>query len=283
MPRTVLITGASSGIGLESAIWIARRGFRVVGTVRSEEKARAVQRIAAQARARVETVLLDVTDATEGARVIDDLEPYGLVNNAGYPAAGALEDVDDDEARLALETMVVAPMRLARLALRHMRAGRRPHRERVVDLRLRRDPVRRLVPGGQARARRRDRRPPRGGRRGRRPRGPRPARRRPDPPLGGPGASGGAAAWLVLRRRVRALRGVAAPGAAVHPPARRPRRGGRARDDRVPAPGPLPGRLRCPAAPAGGALRPDGGPGPGHAARARPVARQAASRSSAPT
>src|SRR5437667_382478 len=88
MPRTVLITGASSGIGLESAIWIARRGFRVVGTVRSEEKARAVQRIAAQARARVETVLLDVTDATEGARVIDDLEPYGLVNNAGYPAAG---------------------------------------------------------------------------------------------------------------------------------------------------------------------------------------------------
>jgi len=122
MPRTVLITGASSGIGLESAIWIARRGFRVVGTVRSEEKARAVQRVAAQARARVETVLLDVTDATEGARVIDDLEPYGLVNNAGYPAAGALEDVDDDEARLALETMVVAPMRLARLALRHMRA-----------------------------------------------------------------------------------------------------------------------------------------------------------------
>src|SRR6266566_540564 len=100
MPRTVLITGASSGIGLESAIWIARRGFRVVGTVRSEEKARAVQRVAAQARARVETVLLDVTDAT----------------------AGALEDVDDDEARLALETMVVAPMRLARLALRHMRA-----------------------------------------------------------------------------------------------------------------------------------------------------------------
>src|SRR5207247_8757770 len=112
MPRTVLITGASAGIGLESAIWIARRGFRVVGTVRSEEKARAVQRVAAQPRARVETVLLDVTDATEGARVIDDLEPYGVVNNAGYPAAGPLADVDDDEARLALGARVGARMRL---------------------------------------------------------------------------------------------------------------------------------------------------------------------------
>jgi NAD(P)-dependent dehydrogenase (short-subunit alcohol dehydrogenase family) len=122
MPRTVLITGAGSGIGLETALWLARRGFRVVGTVRSDEKARAVQRAAAEAHARVETVMLDVTDAAQSKRVIDDLKPYGLVNNAGYPAAGAIEDVADDEARLALETMVVAPMRLARLALRHMRA-----------------------------------------------------------------------------------------------------------------------------------------------------------------
>src|SRR2546427_11352839 len=103
MPRTVLITGASSGIGLESAIWIARRGFRVVGTVRSEEKARVVQRVAAQARARVETVLPDVTDATEGAREIGDLEPYGLVNNADYPPAERLADVDADAARRARE------------------------------------------------------------------------------------------------------------------------------------------------------------------------------------
>ena len=42
---------------------------------------------------------------------------YGLVNNAGYALTGAIEDVTDDEARHLFETMVLAPMRLARLAL----------------------------------------------------------------------------------------------------------------------------------------------------------------------
>jgi NAD(P)-dependent dehydrogenase (short-subunit alcohol dehydrogenase family) len=46
-----------------------------------------------------------------------------LVNNAGYTGVRAIEDVSDEEVRRQLETMVVAPMRLARLALRHMRAA----------------------------------------------------------------------------------------------------------------------------------------------------------------
>ena len=48
-------------------------------------------------------------------------KPYALVNNAGYSITGSIEDVTDDEARAAFETMVLAPMRLARLALPHMR------------------------------------------------------------------------------------------------------------------------------------------------------------------
>ena len=123
MDRTVLITGANSGIGLATAIELGRRGFRSVGSVRSAAKAKVVAATAAQAGVEVETVLLDVTDAAGSARVIDGLRPWGLVNNAGYSATGAIEDVSDDEARLLLETMVVAPMRLARLALPHMRAA----------------------------------------------------------------------------------------------------------------------------------------------------------------
>jgi NAD(P)-dependent dehydrogenase (short-subunit alcohol dehydrogenase family) len=124
MRRVVLTTGANSGIGLATAIELARLGFDSVGSVRTQARAREVSKAAAAAGVKVRTVRLDVTDAGACAEVIDRLRPFGLVNSAGYSAAGAVEDVDDVEARLVLETMVLAPMRLARLALPHMRERR---------------------------------------------------------------------------------------------------------------------------------------------------------------
>lgn len=120
--RIVLTTGANSGLGLATVIEVARKGYRSVGSVRSEAKADTVRAAAAAAGVDVETVLFDVTDAEACAEVIGGLDLYGLVNNAGYSMTGAVEDVGDDEARAILETMVVAPIRLARLALPGMRA-----------------------------------------------------------------------------------------------------------------------------------------------------------------
>jgi NAD(P)-dependent dehydrogenase (short-subunit alcohol dehydrogenase family) len=119
--RTVLVTGANSGIGLATVVELGRRGFDAVGSVRSRAKARTVLQTAAEADVSVRTVLLDVTDAVASARVIARLRPWGIVNNAGLPTTGAVEDVDDAEVRRSLETMLVAPMRLARLALPYMR------------------------------------------------------------------------------------------------------------------------------------------------------------------
>ena len=121
MARTVLTTGANSGIGLATVIEVARKGFHSVGGVRSEAKARIVKEAAKDAGVSVDTVILDVNNATNCRTVINDLKPYGLVNNAGFPATGAVEDVPDKEVREVLETMVVAPIRLARLAIPHMR------------------------------------------------------------------------------------------------------------------------------------------------------------------
>ncbi|WP_051062162.1 SDR family NAD(P)-dependent oxidoreductase [Ilumatobacter nonamiensis] len=119
--RTIVTTGANSGIGLATVIEAAIRGHRSVGTVRSEEKAKTVHAAADEAGVTVETALLDVTDEAAGAAVVDEYRPDALVNNAGFSITGAIEDVTDDEARFAFETMVLAPMRLARLSVPHMR------------------------------------------------------------------------------------------------------------------------------------------------------------------
>lgn len=119
---TVLTTGANSGIGLATTLELARRGYRSIGTVRSERKAAHVEQTASEAGVEVETAILDVTDPEACADTIDAVGPlYGLVNNAGYSNVGAIEDVDDQSARDQFETMTIAPMRLARLALPGMR------------------------------------------------------------------------------------------------------------------------------------------------------------------
>ena len=119
--RTVLTTGANSGIGLATVLELAYQGFRSVGSVRSAAKAEVVHAAAAEAGVEVQTVILDVADAGSCERALDGMRLFGLVNNAGYTNTGAVEDVGDDEARDQLETMVIAPMRLARLALPAMR------------------------------------------------------------------------------------------------------------------------------------------------------------------
>ncbi len=122
--KVVLTTGANSGIGLATVVKLATLGFRSVGTVRSESKAATVAAAAEAAGVSVQTVMLDVTDEMRCAEVVDQVRPWAIVNNAGYSGVGAIEDVSDDDVRRQLETMVVAPMRLARLALPHMRSVR---------------------------------------------------------------------------------------------------------------------------------------------------------------
>jgi len=124
--RVVLTTGANSGIGLATAVALARAGYCSVGSVRSAAKAATLEEAADAAGVKVGWVLLDVTDAAACEAAVGEVSErfgpvYGLVNNAGIGQSGAVEDVGDDEARTILETMVLAPARLARLVLPEMR------------------------------------------------------------------------------------------------------------------------------------------------------------------
>ena len=127
MDRTVVVTGANSGIGLATALELAAVGYDVIGTARSQDKADVLHEAADDRGVRVQTVLLDVADAestTKGFAEVDamtDGGPWAVVNNAGLAQAGAVEDVDDDDVRYQLEVNLVAPARIARLVLPGMR------------------------------------------------------------------------------------------------------------------------------------------------------------------
>lgn len=119
--RTVLTTGANGGIGLATVLEIAARGHRSIGTVRSADGAEVVKRAARKRGVSVETHMLDVNDSEGCAELIDRIRPDVLVNNAGYALFGAVEGTPEEDARQLMETLLFSSVRLARLALPHMR------------------------------------------------------------------------------------------------------------------------------------------------------------------
>ena len=126
MAKSVLVTGANSGIGLMTCLEMAAAGWDVVGTARTPDKAGVLHAVAEERELAVRTVLLDVNDEASCAAAVAEAEELtggltALVNNAGYAQAGTVEDVSDEQARAQLETNVVAPMRLASLVLPAMR------------------------------------------------------------------------------------------------------------------------------------------------------------------
>ncbi|WP_314213108.1 oxidoreductase [Pseudarthrobacter equi] len=119
--RTALVTGASSGIGEATARKLHALGFTVYGA------ARRTGRLQDLARDGVRPLAMDVTDDASMLSGIGEIMAATgridvLVNNAGYGSYGALEDVDIDEGRRQFEVNVFGAIRLAQLALPHMRA-----------------------------------------------------------------------------------------------------------------------------------------------------------------
>ena len=112
--KTVLVTGASSGIGRACALRLDRAGWQVFATVRKDSDA---NRLQSEASSRLQTVQLDVTDADqvkETAQVVAEAVGanglHGLVNNAGIAGGGLLEFLDPADFRQVLETNTIAPL-----------------------------------------------------------------------------------------------------------------------------------------------------------------------------
>ena len=120
--RTVLITGANRGIGLELARQYAAGGWQVIGTARRPDDARALRDTGA------DVVQLDVTDQQSVDRLAGSLEGRALdllINNAGIlPLMWTLEDVDIEQFNQILAVNTAGPVRVTKALLPNLCAGK---------------------------------------------------------------------------------------------------------------------------------------------------------------
>ncbi len=127
-PRVALVTGTSSGIGLETAVALARYGWDVVATVRDVDRARRLRDAASAAAVPLDIRALDVTDGPAAAALVERVvAEHGrldaLVNNAGSAALGTAETMSLDRIRAAMEVNFFGVVQLTQAALPALRAS----------------------------------------------------------------------------------------------------------------------------------------------------------------
>ncbi|MCB0228292.1 MAG: SDR family NAD(P)-dependent oxidoreductase, partial [Anaerolineae bacterium] len=128
MTNKVLITGAGTGLGLETALTLAGRGFTVFASVLDAEQQARVASEASQRGVTLNTPIMDVTDEESVQATIDAIVAapgalLGVVHNAGISLRGYFEDCDDDEIRRVFEVNLIGAMTVTRAVLPTMRAA----------------------------------------------------------------------------------------------------------------------------------------------------------------
>lgn len=127
--KVILLTGASSGIGYDTAVALAQQGHKVYAAARRVERMEPLRQYG------IVPLKMDVTDEESmktGVKTLLDAEGRidVLINNAGYGYFGAVENVPMDDARNQLEVNVFGLARLCQLVLPAMRAQ---HSGRIIN------------------------------------------------------------------------------------------------------------------------------------------------------
>jgi short-subunit dehydrogenase len=123
-PKTILITGATAGIGRFTALHLAKKGHRVIATGRNEK---ALSELKTAATGSLDTIRLDVTDSESIAQAKGAVDALTcgrgvdvLVNNAGYGILGPTALITDADMRAQYETNVFGLMAVTRAFLPQM-------------------------------------------------------------------------------------------------------------------------------------------------------------------
>lgn len=115
--KTILITGASSGIGKAAAIECSRFGARVIVTARNEERlCDTMSKLEGEGH---EMFVCDLNDSDAIMKMVSSLpEIHGLVNNAGFTKASPIAFLKEDDVKQVLSTNTIAPIMILKLLLK---------------------------------------------------------------------------------------------------------------------------------------------------------------------
>jgi len=132
MSKVVLITGCSSGIGLATAVFLAKKGNKVHATMRTLDNKDKLVAEAEKEGVKVELLQLDVTDDNSVKKAVAGvIKKEGridvLVNNAGYGLMGPAESVAMEQAKAEFEVNFFGLLRVTQAVLPYMRTQKSGH------------------------------------------------------------------------------------------------------------------------------------------------------------
>jgi NAD(P)-dependent dehydrogenase (short-subunit alcohol dehydrogenase family) len=133
---TVLVTGATDGLGRGTAIYLAKRGYRVFAAGRNAQKRASLETEAKKENLALETLEMDVTDDASVDQAVAEIEKRAgpveiLVNNAGIAIVAAMEEISQSDLHKQFETNFFGLVRVTQRVLPAMRESRRG---RIINL-----------------------------------------------------------------------------------------------------------------------------------------------------
>jgi NAD(P)-dependent dehydrogenase (short-subunit alcohol dehydrogenase family) len=124
--KIAVVTGSSSGIGFETSLFLARKGFYTYATMRNLNKSQKINDVAKKENLPLKVLQLDVTDDKSVKDAINQMKDESsridvLVNNAGYGVMGAVEDLSLEEFKSQFETNFFGVIRVTKEVIPIMR------------------------------------------------------------------------------------------------------------------------------------------------------------------
>ncbi|MBW2942212.1 SDR family oxidoreductase [Zhongshania aquimaris] len=131
--KNIIVTGSSSGFGLNTSIALAENGWNVFSSVRNLASADTLLKIAKErgVSERINVITMDVTDVSSVDNAINEIAAItndqidAVVNNAGYSVMGAFEDLSDAHIRKQMETNFFGTLNVTKAVLPGMRKMKR--------------------------------------------------------------------------------------------------------------------------------------------------------------